>query len=534
MSVTGGRKIRFSSGLQPTDPTKSPLLIIGQYKYLSSLDYNLVKPKFAGKVSKELWNEGLAKLSKTSHDSVKLYLNQVTLASLPAKVSRHNTESRAHFISSTLKAQSPVCENVLILCERDQVFATGCAVSRCYPHYNRKTGDDSLNARSTNPVTVEFLVDSSCGSLVCPDLTEPEIKLLEESSYAIQLAGRLVDTPTNEMHTDAFVEEARKVHSLLADYPVDITVIRGEELRERGFGGLYGVGKAAEHPPSLVVLKHTPQNAKKNIAWVGKGIVYDTGGLSIKTKLLMPGMKHDCGGAAAVLGAFYLAVKSGFKENLYGILCMAENSVSDKATRPDDVHTMYSGKTVEINNTDAEGRLVLADGVAYAKKDLKCDIILDICTLTGAQGIATGKYHASHLCNYESWEDAVAVAGRSSGDLSFPAVYCPELQFPEFKSVVADMKNSVKDRNNAQPSCAGLFIQSHLGFDWEGVWIHVDMAAPSEIGERGTGYGVSLLNTLFGKSSSNIMLQSIAPADKNNANGDESSPDSESKRRRLK
>jgi len=530
-----GRKIRFNSGLQPVDPTKSPVLIIGQYKLLNKLDFNLVKPKFGGKVSKELWNEGLANLSKSSQDSVNLYLNQVVLASLPAKVSRHNTESRAHFISKTIKGLSPLSENVLILCERDQVFATGCAVSRCYPHYNRKTGDDSKNARSGNPVTVEFLVDSSCGGMMSPDLTESEIKLLQEASFSIQLAARLVDTPTNEMHTDAFVEEARNVISLLADYPVDITVIRGEELRERGFGGLYGVGKAAEHPPSLVVLKHTPENAKKNIAWVGKGIVYDTGGLSIKTKLLMPGMKHDCGGAAAVLGAFYLAVKSGFKENLFGILCMAENSVSDRATRPDDVHTMYSGKTVEINNTDAEGRLVLGDGVAYAKKDLKCDIILDICTLTGAQGIATGKYHASHLCNTATWEDAVGEAGRASGDLSFPAVYCPELQFPEFKSVVADMKNSVKDRNNAQPSCAGLFILSHLGFDWEGVWIHVDMAAPSEIGERGTGYGVSLLNTLFGKSSSNIMLQKIAPisVDQNNANRNESSPDSEAKRRRL-
>lgn len=467
-------------------------------------------------------------------DSVKLYLNQVTLTSLPAKVSRHNTESRSHFISKTVKGLSPVCENVLILCERDQVFAAGCAVARCYPQYNRKTGEDK--SKGNTPVTVEFLVDSKCGGLMTPDLAEAEIKLLDESSFAIQLAARLVDTPTLEMHTDAFVDEARKIVSLLAEYPVEITVIRGEELREQGFGGLYGVGKAAEHPPSLVVLKHNPENAKRNIAWVGKGIVYDTGGLSLKTKLLMPGMKDDCGGAAAVLGAFYVAVKSGFQDNLYGILCMAENSVSERATRPDDVHTMYSGKTVEINNTDAEGRLVLADGVAYAKKDLKCDIILDICTLTGAQGIATGKYHASHLANYADWEDAVGEAGRSSGDLSFPAVYCPEFQFPEFDSVLADMKNSVAGRSNAQPSCAGLFIQAHLGFDWPGVWIHVDMAAPAVIGERGTGYGVCLLNTLFGKSSSSTMLQSLAPQisfDTNNANGNESSPVSETKRKRL-
>ena len=99
----------------------------------------------------------------------------------------------------------------------------------------------------------------------------------------------------------------------------------------------------------------------------------------------MPGMKRDCGGAAGVLGAFYVAVKNGFKDRLHCVLCLAENSVGPLATRPDDVHTMYSGKTVEINNTDAEGRLVLADGVAYAAKDLNCDVVLDMATLTGAQ-----------------------------------------------------------------------------------------------------------------------------------------------------
>ena len=99
----------------------------------------------------------------------------------------------------------------------------------------------------------------------------------------------------------------------------------------------------------------------------------------------MPGMKRDCGGAAAILGAFRLAVSSGFNQNLHAIFCLAENSVGPLATRPDDIHTLYSGRTVEINNTDAEGRLVLADGVAYAQKDLKADIILDMATLTGAQ-----------------------------------------------------------------------------------------------------------------------------------------------------
>ena len=136
----------------------------------------------------------------------------------------------------------------------------------------------------------------------------------------------------------------------------------------------------------------------------------------------MPGMKRDCGGAAGILGAFYAAVKGGFNQHLHAIFCLAENAVGPKATRPDDIHTLYSGRTVEINNTDAEGRLVVSDGVAFADKDLNADIIVDMCTLTGAQGIATGRYHAAHMTNDEQYEKLCLDAGRISGDLSFPIV----------------------------------------------------------------------------------------------------------------
>lgn len=156
-------------------------------------------------------------------------------------------------------------------------------------------------------------------------------------------------------------------------------------------------------------------------------------------------------------------------------LCLAENSVSAEAMRVDDVIQLYSGKTVEVNNTDAEGRLVLGDGVAYAKKDLKSEIIVDLATLTGAQKIATGKYHAAIVTNNEDYENLFIKAGKFSGDLLAPLPFTPELHFSEFKSDVADMKNSVSDGGNAGASCAGLFIFSHIGFDWEGIWVHVDL-----------------------------------------------------------
>lgn len=207
------------------------------------------------------------------------------------------------------------------------------------------------------------------------------------------------------------------------------------------------------------------------------------------------GMKRDMGGAAGVLGAFCALVESGYKQNLHCLLALAENSVASNATRPDDIHVLFSGKTVEINNTDAEGRLVLADAVAYAAKTFNPKVILNMCTLTGAQGIATGKRHASLVCSSEQVEQELVASGKATGDLCHPMMWCPEFFSDEFSSAVADMKNSVKNRSNAQVSCAAQFIGDHLPneFFLQGVWAHVDMAYPSFDGERATGYGVSLV-----------------------------------------
>ncbi|MFT7582508.1 MAG: putative aminopeptidase NPEPL1, partial [Myxococcota bacterium] len=198
----------------------------------------------------------------------------------------------------------------------------------------------------------------------------------------------------------------------------------------------------------------------------------------------------------AVLGAFQAACETNHPSQIDALLCLAENSVGPEATRPDDVLTMYSGKTVEINNTDAEGRLVLADGVAYASKHLDPDVIVDLATLTGAQLVATGKRHAAIVCNDDALEAAAIAAGKQSGDLVHPLPFAPEFFRAEFKSKVADMKNSVKDRMNGQSSCAAQFVAEHLA-GYTGPWLHVDLAGPSDAGERGTGYGVALLLELF-------------------------------------
>ncbi|EFA07320.1 putative aminopeptidase NPEPL1-like Protein [Tribolium castaneum] len=500
-------KLIFRSGLTKTDPQQTPVLIIGQVKHLTQLKFQDIKSKLEPRVSEDVFKVAVSSLHPSPTDSCSLYLNLATVAALPVKCSRHNTPSRAHAITRLVQSCTVgLDESIVIICERNDVYASGCAVARAFPLYSRKTGS---NTTEYSTVSVEFvIVPSNSDEIDGTELSAEELKILDDAATGIRLAARIVDTPCNEMNVDHFLQEIREVGDALKIQP---TIIRGEELAERGFGGIYGVGKAANVPPALAVLSYTPQGAHSTIAWVGKGIVYDTGGLSIKGKTAMPGMKRDCGGAAGILGAFYAAVKANFTQNLHAVFCLAENAVGPNATKPDDIHTLYSGRTVEINNTDAEGRLVLSDGVAFAQKDLKANVILDMATLTGAQGVATGKYHAAVLTNNEDWENMAMEAGLTSGDLVFPIPFCPELHFSEFSSAVADMKNSVADRSNAQSSCAGLFIAAHLGFDYPGVWVHVDMATPVHCGERATGYGVALLTTLFGKYCKQPLLKSIGP-----------------------
>lgn len=500
--------LKFSGELAECDPQKTPVTIIGQKNFLSELSFNVIEPKLAPRVSEEVFKQVVSNLRVSTADSLSLYLDTATVVGLPKLCSRHNTPSHSHALTKLIKDHSSGNdEYIVIICEYKNIFASACAVARAFPLFSRKTTFSSASAINAAITTIEFIVVNEKGQKVAP-LSNSDVLCLTTAAEGIRLTARIVDAPCSEMNTDAFIQEIANIGDVLNIKP---EIIRGKDLAKRGFGGIYSVGQAAVHPPALVVLSHVVPNGNESIAWIGKGIVYDTGGLSIKSKTGMPGMKRDCGGAAAVLGAFYTAVKMGFQDTLHAIFCLAENAVGPKSIRPDDIVTLYSGKTVEINNCDAEGRLVLADGIAYAEKDLNCNTILDIATLTGAQGIATGKYHAAVLTNNEVWEVGTVKAGRISGDLVHPVPYTPELHFQEYSSCVADFKNSVADRGNAQVSCAGLFIAAQIGFNFEGYWIHVDMACPAYCGERATGYGVALLVVLFGRLSENGMLQAISP-----------------------
>ncbi|KAI9189551.1 hypothetical protein H9P43_000984 [Blastocladiella emersonii ATCC 22665] len=415
-------------------------------------------------------------------------LQQITFAEFDNSKSRNMAVLRTDTLRDTVASAVPAkgdAQLTLIVASAAEAYAAGLAAARNWPIFTKKTGTKAAD----RTVCVDFVVSNG------EEVNYAELQAVAE---AIRNTQRLVDSPCDVINTDTYIAEVHRVVAELKEHAeVTVEIIRGEELRDRGFGGLWGVGKAAEFPPALVILtrKAAAEDAK-TVALVGKGIVYDCGGLSLKPTTGMSGMKSDMGGSAAVLGAFQAIVTTGAAKDttVHALLCLAENAIDAKSYKNDDILHMYSGKTVEINNTDAEGRLVLADGVAYASRHLAPTVIADIATLTGAQLIATGKLHAGVMTNSDDVESRIITAGKATGDLVFPMLYAPEYLKKQFDSPVADMKNSVADRMNAQSSAAGHFIEAHLDAEYKGDYLHIDIAGPSEDAKtRGTGHGVALL-----------------------------------------
>ena len=353
------------------------------------------------------------------------------------------------------------------------------ALGRALPLLSMKT-EEKFNAR------IQILLIDTKGATIEPD------PIAKETMDAARWAARQVDTPPTDLNPTAFAESIRGLLDGIEH--VTIEEIVGDELLEARLTGIHSVGRCAMNAPRMLVAKYDPPDATgKSIALVGKGVTFDTGGLHLKPRGSIETMKCDMGGAAAVSGAFCVLAKSGIKRRITLVACLAENAIGAAAYKPDDVITMHSKKTVEINNTDAEGRLLLADGVSYAARVLKSKIIVDAATLTGAQMVALGSNHAAVMSNDAGLEATLVAAGQATGDLAHAMPFAPEFYKPEFKSPIADMRNSVKNRMNAQSSCAAQFVYNHIE-NTKAVWGHIDLAGPSFRGDRGTGYGVALLS----------------------------------------
>lgn len=266
-----------------------------------------------------------------------------------------------------------------------------------------------------------------------------------------------------------------------------------KELEKEGFGGILGVGRGSENPPRLVRIEYKARGAQKTLALVGKGITFDSGGLSLKPAKSMETMKTDMTGAATVLETMVAASRLSLKVNLVGWLCLAENMPSGSATRPGDVITMYSGRTVEVNNTDAEGRLVLGDGLAKAIEE-NPDAVVDIATLTGAQIVALGGRISGVMGTDETRNEIIAAADTAGEDM-WP-MPLPDHLKGSMKSEIADTRNA--GSRGGGMLTAGLFLSEYVGST---PWAHIDLAGPSfnEEGpfgstpKGGTGHAVQTL-----------------------------------------
>ncbi len=276
-----------------------------------------------------------------------------------------------------------------------------------------------------------------------------------------------------------------------------VKVFVGDEgwLRENGFYGTLTVGRGSSVPPRVVIFRYKPEGARKKIVLVGKGVTFDSGGLDLKPPKYMKGMHMDMSGAAAVLGVAR-AVEAGFKFNaeIVGIMPLAENLPSATSYKPADVIEMANGKTVEVENTDAEGRLLLADALIYAEKE-NADVVIDLATLTGAAVVGLGELVAAMYSRDDGEADKMERASSETGELVWRMPLLKEYK-EDLKSKRADIKNADYGRSGGS-IMAALFLGEFINKD---KWIHLDIAGPAMLSksfyympEGGTGFGVRLL-----------------------------------------
>ncbi|MFK5583977.1 MULTISPECIES: leucyl aminopeptidase [unclassified Serinicoccus] len=325
---------------------------------------------------------------------------------------------------------------------------------------------------------------------------------------AVCYARDLVNTPPNLLYPETFADS---VLERAAGTGVEVEVWEPERLVAEGCGGIVGVGQGSGRGPRLVTLRYTPEGANTHLALVGKGITFDSGGLCLKPGASMVTMKMDMGGAAACAAATLAIAELGLPVQVTAYLCLAENMTGDLAQRPGDVVTMRGGRTVEIINTDAEGRLVMADGLALASEQ-QPDAIVDVATLTGACIVALGERTMGVMGNDDGLRDTLVRLGTEAGDTAW-ALPMPEELRPTLDTPVADLKHT--GERSAGAMVAATFLQEFVGTrgsdtgDDEGEsaqipWAHLDIAGPA-FNEKspwgyhpkgGTGAGVRSLVAL--------------------------------------
>ena len=332
--------------------------------------------------------------------------------------------------------------------------------SYAFTQYKSEPGDGPVSK-------VDLLVSSGAAK---DESSKSSLRGATAIAESVNLARDLINTPPNDLFPAAFAERASE---LARSAGLEAEVLDDEALRKHGYGGVLGVGGGSSRKPRVVRLRHKGPKASKKVALIGKGITFDTGGISLKPAANMEEMTSDMSGAAAVIATMVLASKLNYPLEITATVPMAENMPSGTAYRPGDVLTMYGGKTVEVLNTDAEGRLILADAITRACED-EPDYLIETSTLTGAQVIGLGK-RTPGVMGSEEFRDRVAELSQAVGENGWPMPLPEELR-SDLDSKLADLANITGHRWGGMLA-AGLFLKEFVADGVE--WAHIDIAGPA-------------------------------------------------------
>jgi leucyl aminopeptidase len=328
-------------------------------------------------------------------------------------------------------------------------------------------------------------------TLLAPQALAGAAEAARVCAEAQNRARDLQSLPSNVATPSFLGRHAREIAS--AHAAISTEVLGRKEVAEKEMGGLVAVSRGTAEDPKLIVMRYEGGGSGPTLGLVGKGVTFDTGGISLKPSASMQEMKMDMSGAAAVLEAVAAIAELGLALDLIAVVPATENMPSGTAIKPGDIVTQYNGKTVEVNNTDAEGRLILADALAYAV-ELGAERIVDLATLTGAVLMALGSTYAAVISNDDELAGAVEQAGRTSGELVWRLPLHPEYKALT-KGKVADLTNAAAKRK-AGTIYAGSFLEEFVG---ETPWAHVDIAGTAwdvgraYTGDDASGFGVRLL-----------------------------------------
>jgi leucyl aminopeptidase len=320
----------------------------------------------------------------------------------------------------------------------------------------------------------------------------PQLELGQQLGDSINLARRLAEYPSNKMNPSIF---SQQVEDLGKRLKWELEILREQDLKKKGLGALLAVGRGSHQHPNLTIARYAHPAAVKKVALVGKGVTFDTGGISIKPSKKMEEMKYDMSGAAVVLAALQMVSLVKLPLEVTAVMPLVENMPSGSASRPGDIVHSYSGKTIEIIDTDAEGRLILADALSYVEQNYQPDYIVDLATLTGAVVSALGNNAAAILTQDPFLQKTLEQASELSGEKIWPLPLWEEYQ-EMLKSNLADIRN-LSNKAGAGAITAAIFLQK---FVQKTPWAHLDIAGTAyDMPEKtyrpagATGFGVKLL-----------------------------------------